>query len=479
MPEPPPTTHIEGGSHQGAHSVYDPPTGRGVGAGTPSPHRPRLPTTKDGPALQLSPHRTVVTGSAASPQRDFTLSCSLDSVKSIVVRPLEPKYLDLLTSGVHWHLSRSEAVRSFLLHAINRGWTWGEFAHHLLEPETYRLLSFYYHRGSRYSHRSVGDPIRKARTDWDRAVEYVRTHPATVTPRDVLHEIGEIRGQFREDGLAPSRTRVTDSLVLEYLHTEATRQRRITLSAPVRNIALATGISTATVARCLQRLVQQHWLRPQHRDGDVGHAAVYRLSTPAREKSCTDETGGRSPSTGRADCVSSVHGALLSTGQDLFLKLGRYCALVWEALVQTPQDIQGVQEIAGVGRRTAYKHLRRLMEIGLVKRVGDTYVQTGLSLDKAAAEEGAVGLREERRSLFARQRERWREVKERAQFLFDRKRYGKREAIRRALARQGEAPPSWVDVVTGEILADQDGAGRELTDEEIEKALSPTVVLTA
>ncbi len=74
-------------------------------------------------------------------------------------RPLSGKWYDLLVTGEHWHRSRSEALRSFLMHVANLGWDWAEVWFHLSQPERYKLAEVIW---TRRGGRSRPDAVKRA-----------------------------------------------------------------------------------------------------------------------------------------------------------------------------------------------------------------------------------------------------------------------------------------------------------------------------
>ncbi|MET9222219.1 helix-turn-helix domain-containing protein [Streptomyces sp. NPDC003300] len=336
------------------------------------------------------------------------------------------------------------------------------------------MVSF---RGGKYAHRarSSSDTFARLENTWNRAVSKAKESPAIQDPQQARQEIGLIRGSFRSVGLT-GRTALTDTLVLEHLHKEATRRGLMVLYASVRDISEVTGIGRSTVSRSLGRLVKAGWLRHQGREL-VSDASSYRLTQPSvfREDRSRNGTQTRRVSTGREDCVPLRDSALGHVSEDLFLRLGRHSALVYAVTGEDPLTAKQVQDLSGVSKATVFRHLRTLVELGLVEKTATAYMRTHRGLAKAAADIGAVGLGEERTAKIASERKLWSKVAEGVQFKRDLDRWGKRVAVENALRRRGEPIPAGVDLETGEILEvlEEGRCGRELTDPEVEEAMSP------
>ncbi len=379
---------------------------------------------------------------------------SAQSTKDSSKKPLPAKWRDALVSGDHGYGSRSEAVAAVTLAMVNCGWSWDEFYAAMTDTHQHELAKWFFFRGGRYAHRarSSSDTFARLERTWERAVFRAESSPAIQDPQQARQEIGLIRASFRETGLT-GRTALTDTLVLEHLHKEATRRGLIKLFASTRDIEEATGIGRSTVSRSLGRLVKAGWLSHQGRD-QVAQASSYRLTQPSvsHEDRSQDGTQTRRVSTGREDCVPLRDSALGLVGQDLFQKMGRHCAVVFGVLGEEPLSPKEVQERSGVSRSTMFRHLKALKELGLVQSREGSWTRTDRDLSKAAADAGAVGLSDQRSARIATERKLWSTVAEGVQFKRDMDRWGKRVAIENALKRQGETIPEGVDLETGEIL---------------------------
>lgn len=378
---------------------------------------------------------------------------------TLLSRPLASKWRDMLTSGDHPLKSRSEAVAAVVLAMVNAGWSWPEYHAAMTNPGEHKLAEWFYYRGARYRHRSRSpqDVQRRLESTWDRAVTKAKTSPAIISPAEARQEIGLIRERFRSCPIT-SRTRVTDSLVLEWLHVEATQRARIVLFASRRDVAQALGIGGETASRALERLVKAGWLRREDRDR-AAHASTFRLTMPRTESAddtqtqSANEPQSRRDSPGRENCGSFADSAVDSAGQDVFLHLGRYALMVYVALEEHEgRCAQEVGSRAGVGRTACFKHLKTLKELGMAESTEGLWRRTEKPAEAAAAELGVTGLGEQRKALLDAERGLWGDVVARVQFAQDKERWGMRVAVENALKAQGEQVPEGVDVLTGEIV---------------------------
>lgn len=376
-------------------------------------------------------------------------------------RPLKAEHQDALVTGEHGYASRNEAVMAVTTAMVNAGWDEADFRYEMSDPERNHLARWFYYRSGDQAHRrrSRSDTLSRLDKTWAKAVARVRANPAISDPQAALQEVGEIRTTFRARPLQ-GRTAVVDSLVLEFYHQEATRRRRVRVYLPVRTIAEKVGVSRATAARAVKRLAEAGWLVETQRRELVSHANEYRLTVPpAAQAVLHSETQGRSPSTGREDCVSScnrpVDQAMQTSGEDIFLLLGKHCALLYAALTDQGMTVRQLAETTGVHRTTAWRHLKNLRDLGLAAEADGLWASTDKPLGDAAEAAGAVGMKEQRQFRHELEKTRWLSIVERVQFKADEKRYDRTTAVRNAIERSAGKPEpahtELVDTATGEI----------------------------
>lgn len=317
-------------------------------------------------------------------------------------KPLRPRFRDMLVTGEHPYASRSEAVYAITGEMVRCGWGWAEYYEAFTDPTN--ELSHWFTQ--RKTGRTRSDTWRHKQLD--KTWEKVTSTSAPITDaRSARQAIGLIRARLTEDGAWTGRTAVTDRIVLEWIHQEATRTGRIVLPVASRDLTLNLQIPQKTATRALKRLCDRRWLRVEEK-ADGTNATVYRLTQPLQsvKDQSVDDSRSEAP-TGCEERESSTDCLVDSVAHDVFVRLGRHAAMVYAALSAGALSAKEVREVSGVGRATVFKYLKILVDSGLVTHDGDLYEQSGESLDKAAADMGVVGLAEIRKADVQRQREAW------------------------------------------------------------------------
>ncbi|MFD5754657.1 hypothetical protein ACFWIZ_05200 [Streptomyces sp. NPDC127044] len=351
-------------------------------------------------------------------------------------RPLSGKWYDLLVTGEHWHHSRSEALRSFLMHVANLGWDWAEVWFHLSQPERYKLAQAIW---TRREGRSRTDALKRAEAEWNRVLAKVASSLAITDKATARQELRVITAH-----LTHSDMRRTDRHVLTYFHAEGQRRGRIILAVSMLDISLGASVSKSTALRSVPRLLGSGWLSKHEERHHKRHAQVYRLRAPGAvgcaEVECTDDTtvpsrrDGRS--TRRANCgVSGAldHAPVKTARQDAFLALGRYAAAVFEVLSNEPIKAEEIVQRTGMARRTVFKWLKGLNELGLASSDGGWWIRGDRPLQEVAKDLDAVGEYEVRKARIEMSRAGWDLIADKVQYNADKARYGSQEAVKRAV----------------------------------------------
>jgi hypothetical protein len=106
--------------------------------------------------------------------------------------------------------------------------------------------------------------------------------------------------------------------------------------------------------------------------------------------------------------------------EDAFLHLGRYSALVYAAVGDQGLRAEDIVLLAGVARRTVFKHLKRLAEMEMVVSVDGVWSRTAKSLEELASDLGVVGKKADKELRIETERKMFVLVSEKTQFLVTR-----------------------------------------------------------
>lgn len=341
---------------------------------------------------------------------------------------LPGRIIDLIRDGAP-RGERSGAAASIALSMVGHGWSYADFASYLMD-ETNGISDWTYWR-RRGSRRSIHDVHARLRTTWDNAVRREQESPSVHDSTDVRHLITEMI-VMASSWSFPSRTRLTDSLVLRALHDKAMTRGRLSVPMSLREMVEVTGIPLKTCSRGVSRLIEQGWLsidtphQVVETRSDQGelvlkhHARVYHLSTPTtndrvlktthhpeggpgREESvslCAPSPAGHDVWSGRAK-VNMVTGEVRAGG------LGRYAHAVYEAMGDTAVSVSEVARRTGCSRNTVSKHLRALQGVGLAESTPEGWKRLLCDLDELAEAMGVKGRSEETVQMHRIEREMW------------------------------------------------------------------------
>ena len=171
---------------------------------------------------------------------------------------------------------------------------------------------------------------------------------------------------------------VSARLVLRALGSMAQRTGEVQVAVGVRSLALATGLSAATVSRLLRVLRDEadpfiRLIAPA-RGLD---AAVYELTIPAH----LEDSAQRTWFTGLIPAVDKA-----------FFGLPVASPLVYEALAQAPTSSIDLAAICGLPVRTVQAVLEELATLGLAKNTGAGWALGNMPLRRAALISGGAAL---------------------------------------------------------------------------------------
>lgn len=376
-----------------------------------------------------------------------------------VKRPLEGKFRDLLVEGNQGqYYSRSEAVMAVTMAMYRAGWDETEYRTAFNDTEEHKLADYFFHRKKGQS-RTPHWRTRQLDSIWKKVTEsYSTDFPDAVSVRQ---EVGLIRSHLSDTPLT-GRTRITDTLVLEYIHRIATERGVINPNCATRDIAKACNMGHMTASRALNRLVEAGWLKREESQG-MGKADTYRVSYPVKTGShkdtlylhheCEDSVSirDRETETHETDLVT-----ITTRGEIRTLScIGDYPL--------TPKEIIS---LSGSSKATVFRHLKSLVQMGLLENTDGNYSRTSKTYEETAEEYQATGTRQQRLDKIDRDREAFHNSPaiEGMQFNYDKKRYGVQVAKENAQLRtrnrmeaqlEEEGLLGKIDPVTGEILEEE------------------------
>lgn len=171
---------------------------------------------------------------------------------------------------------------------------------------------------------------------------------------------------------------VSVRLVLRALGAMAQRTGEVQVAVGVRSLALATGLSPATVSRLLRVLRDEAdpFIRLVAPAKGLD-AAVYELVTPV----CLTDSSQRAWFTGLIPAVDKA-----------FFGLSVAAPLVYEALTQAPISSIDLAAICGLPVRTVQAVLEELSTLGLAKNTGAGWALGDMPLGRAALISGGAAI---------------------------------------------------------------------------------------
>lgn len=284
--------------------------------------------------------------------------------------------------------SRSEAEFHFLLYLINLGWndaTIIEFIQERANPKTRFKI-----RGTEHTF----EEIKRARAWFQKHKSDSRIH---------IEKFNQAIRNFDWKSFS-GRSAITDKLVSEYIGKVAIRTGKIdNLSLPIREIAEQTGRGKEAVLNSLKRLRSENGLIQLERSSDLFHASEYSLKevsipgqsyTYGQEYDCLDNDTRPDHDSWRRS--KSRRQSLLKTGQLVFEEIQRSQGTTSETLVSKLQSL--------ISRKTVYRKIRHLKELGAIKKEGNTWLVC-MSLDEISKRIDSEGQADRQKRYHAKERE--------------------------------------------------------------------------
>ncbi|WP_145911433.1 helix-turn-helix domain-containing protein, partial [Kitasatospora viridis] len=245
----------------------------------------------------------------------------------------------------------------------------------------------------------------------------------------------------------------------------------------LRHCAELAGLSLSTTVKATARVEERHLMRRLD-SGTADHGATWLLLAPSRTRH-SPKGGAAGP---ELECVEAenpdermglgalrVFAAVMSLDAFSFRGLGASSAKLVAALSEMERPtLPELAAAASVSRPTAYRHLPRLVDLGLVVREGEVYQlsqDSSEAISRAlAAEEnweqdwvevavalGSDGVSERRRVLHLNHRRRWAEKLQRV--------VERRGAD--VVPVRGDEMPQWCEAVGGRVY--DIGTGEEIS----------------
>lgn len=291
--------------------------------------------------------------------------------------------------------SRSAALRSFLVGAVNAGWSFDLITSAVFERTN---------AGGRKvqdlaDQRGMARAMKYLRREHSQAQQYVSRNAQVLDANGALFSIVEWRERV-DCATWKGAGGITDQNTLHAVALRAEELRSSTsIPLSARTLAECIGVQFQTASRSLRRVVRKGWLRVVRRSTGT-LPAVYALAFP----SC--EVGETPPHT---DLAREVSHLLHSLGPD-------HDAWRWKALGKGAQRVYALvlqnlaaAEIAshlGITRRAVYQHLERLRAAELVEPAGaGRWKATEKTLAEIAIEYDTDGAGERQRAEHRRQRD--------------------------------------------------------------------------
>lgn len=291
--------------------------------------------------------------------------------------------------------SRSVAIRSFMVGAVNANWTFQHVVHAAFDPVNIggaKVREIAQRRGNDRA-------MKYLRGEYDRAAAFVHRNALVLDRNGALLTI--IEWTERVDGTVwKGAGGITDRNAL-YAFAEMAMHTGSATRVPMsgRTLAEVIGVTHQTAAKAVRRICERKWLRLAAQT-DGPHPALYALTVPC-EATATPSHTDSAREVSHLLHTSPSHDAWRWAG------LGKGPHRIYDLVVQEISAAADIASILGVSRSAVHAHLRRLRDSGLVESDAGSWRVTGRSLDVVAAEWGTAGTGFEQRRRHQQQRDGW------------------------------------------------------------------------
>ena len=323
--------------------------------------------------MPLSPHRHGLPVGLVHPS---STQEALRGLTGPSQQPLSPHCQRILDTGVSKHRSDSERLLSLCLAMYQRHWLKEEAFQALLDRPGGECLHRYRRQGR--------DAAYEFDQCWQKAVDYVREHPAVQGPPELVAGLVCLRDHMDAHTWEGSQGLTDRTVLLALMHIAITTSQ-ITVHASERLLVEMTGRNSRTAIRdALIRLQKRGWLQ-RTSTGDRQWASTFTLPMHHCDNNdplttTLDQGGVR------------LSGTFLT--HDVFASrrgLGSAAAWIYESLDVTGLKTTEIAERTGIGLRSVQRALQRLSDAGVARGDSHGWVLGRTSLDIAAERQGTVG----------------------------------------------------------------------------------------
>ncbi len=273
----------------------------------------------------------------------------------------------MLESGEYpEYRSAFAARRAIVLSAVNAGWTLDDCQRAFAANGLWHSTS-----GERAE--------RRVRRDYEAASRHADANPSFRFAEDARQYIGLVTAEVEGFPWRGVSGRV-DRDVMLCVCRRATRVACTAINVSVRDAATGAGVTKATAARSLQRLVSSGWLiKTGEREFHL--AQGYRITREVNGS----ETYEPLRKVLRITCLRNAH-----PDHEVWQRLGKPAMQLWSVLDVGPQSARALARAATVAQDTARRNLPRLAEVGLAVLDPDGWRVGRLSPDQVQAHQGWV-----------------------------------------------------------------------------------------
>jgi DNA-binding MarR family transcriptional regulator len=289
--------------------------------------------------------------------------------------------------------SRSAALRSFLIGALNANWNFQQVVNAVFDRVNVGGRKV---QGLADLH-GMARAMKYLRGEYKRAAEFVRRNLCVRDRNGALLSV--VEWTERVDGAVwRGASGLTNRNALYAMADMARRTGSATrVPMSVRTLAEMIGCSPSTASAALRRLVAAGWLALKARS-DGTNPTLYALTVPS-------EAARTSPHTPyEGELSDSLH---TPPTHDVWRQhgLGKGAQRIFDVISQKKSGAAEIASLFNITPRAVYQHLRKLREAGLAESTDGVWSATDKNLDDVARELGTAGTGLAQRRRHAQQRD--------------------------------------------------------------------------